>query len=143
MTGIWGWSRVRTMKLFIAVLFLSLIAGLFSATAKADEDIWEYIDHAEEYDYYFDKTTLTNPSPGVVKVRIKYIKSDFTDLDIFLPLYTVALMQLKCHERQMRFNSMVEYYADRNKAFEIREFWKNITPNSIGESFHKTFCNNH
>ncbi len=129
------------MKLFIAVLFLFLIAGLLSTTAKADEDRWEYIGQTEGINYYYDKETLTNPSRGVVKVWMKSNESDFRSPDS--PLYVVFLIQLKCNEKQYQINSRLAFYEDENKTFPTKEVWENITPHSAGETWIETLCNDH
>lgn len=131
------------MKLFISILFLFLIAGLFSTTSKAGKDGWEYLGSTEKEYYYYDKNSIRNPSRGVVKVWGKKHKRGHKSLDNFLSTYIVWLAEVKCNEREIRFLESIEFYAGRSKLIPKSEMWININPDSIEEIMLEKLCNDH
>ncbi len=131
------------MKLFIAALLLSFVIGLFSTTAKAGENRWEYFAYTEKEYFYYDKDSITNPSRGVVKVWGKKHKRGLKSLDIFLSTYIVWLAEIKCIERQMRFLETIEFYEGRSKLIPPSRDWININQDSIEEIMLNILCNDH
>ena len=93
---------------------------------------------------YYNKRTLTHPSPGIVRVWVKYV--DVMNNEEQLS-HNIALEEFECASQRNRILSATQYDAEGKVkgggSASRTPAWEYIIPDSVANGLFDIFCNGH